>query len=199
MAMDPPSAPLLDGDIVYRILTFCPTFATLQSAILVSKAFHSVFQSHPKVSHLKLLSCPYSNEEFRKSITRAVAYNVIGPALPQALRVARYPYYDDDGYRRQSVEALDLDRATMAAACPEEHGAIVITANDKDKLEENSKVVDTLENIYSLTCVSRLFLQSPHPTLIRDQTKRPHLEHERPHAGRVVALPAGSIPHHALL
>jgi hypothetical protein len=54
MAIDSPGAPPLDDDIVDRIMTFCPTFATLQSAILVSKAFHSVFQSHPKVSHLKL-------------------------------------------------------------------------------------------------------------------------------------------------
>ncbi|KAJ7898993.1 hypothetical protein B0H13DRAFT_2664456 [Mycena leptocephala] len=133
MAIDSPGAPPLDDDIVDRIMTFCPTFATLQSAILVSKAFHSVFQSHPK------------------SITRAVAYNVIGPALPQALRVVRYPYYDDDGDRRPPVQAKDLDPTHMAATCPEEHSAIVVTAEEKDKLQENSKVVDALENIYSLT------------------------------------------------
>jgi hypothetical protein len=42
------SALPVDDDIVDRIMTFCPTFGTLQSMILVSKAFHSVFQTHPK-------------------------------------------------------------------------------------------------------------------------------------------------------
>jgi hypothetical protein len=40
----------LDDDLVDRILTFCPTFTSLQTMILVSKAFYNVYQLHPKVS-----------------------------------------------------------------------------------------------------------------------------------------------------
>ncbi|KAJ7800929.1 hypothetical protein B0H14DRAFT_3885345 [Mycena olivaceomarginata] len=114
----------LDDDILDRIMSFCPTFGTLQATILVSKAFHRVFQAHPK------------------SITRSVAYNIVGPALPQALRVVRYPY---DGY------TSDGDPSTMAETCPEDHDPTVITAAEKTTLEENSRVIAVLEDIYSLT------------------------------------------------
>ncbi|KAL0960749.1 hypothetical protein HGRIS_005772 [Hohenbuehelia grisea] len=62
----------IDDDLVVRILFFCPDFSTLQAFILTSKAIHQVYQRYPK------------------SIVRAVAYNVAGPALPQALRLVRY-------------------------------------------------------------------------------------------------------------
>ncbi|THV03001.1 hypothetical protein K435DRAFT_962671 [Dendrothele bispora CBS 962.96] len=62
----------LDDDIIDRVLQFCPTFETLRSAILTSKSFYNVYQAHPR------------------SLLRAVAYNVTGPTLPQALRVVRY-------------------------------------------------------------------------------------------------------------
>ncbi|KAJ7493967.1 hypothetical protein FB451DRAFT_1215773 [Mycena latifolia] len=121
------SALPLDDDLVDRIMTFCPTFGTLQSLILASKAFHRVFQDHPK------------------SITRSVAYNIVGPALPQALRVVRYPFPVDP----------ESDPVDMATACPEEHGASVITADEKMTLQEDSNVVKKLENIYSLTTKDR--------------------------------------------
>ncbi|KAF8209525.1 hypothetical protein K438DRAFT_1811206 [Mycena galopus ATCC 62051] len=124
-AMPAPSRPGLpvDDDIVDRIMTFCPTFSTLRSTILVSKAFYRVFQTRPN------------------SITRAVAYNIVGPALPQALRVLKYPY---DKYA-----ALDSNPAEMAAACPEEHDP-VIAAEDEEALSQNSQVIAELEDIYSL-------------------------------------------------
>ncbi|KAJ7261073.1 hypothetical protein C8J57DRAFT_472549 [Mycena rebaudengoi] len=115
----------LDDDIIDRIMTFCPTFGTLQSTILVSKAFYRVFQAHPK------------------SITRAVAYIAVGPALPQALRVVRYPYYEYD--------TPDCDSSLMATACPEDHSPSFISAEENVSLQENSRVVATLEDIYSLT------------------------------------------------
>ncbi|KAJ7841926.1 hypothetical protein B0H14DRAFT_3693301 [Mycena olivaceomarginata] len=106
----------LDDDIVDRIMTFCSTFGTLKSTILVSKAFYRVFQTRPK------------------SITRAVAYNIFGPALPQALRVVRYPYHDytspsDDPMNRKSCRrtrklllaledvysVINKDRTSMAS------------------------------------------------------------------------------------
>jgi hypothetical protein len=42
----------------------------------------------------------------------------------------------------------------MAATCPEERGATVITGQDTRKLLENADVMSDFENIYSLTCVS---------------------------------------------
>jgi hypothetical protein len=88
-----------------------------------------------------------------QSITRSVAYNIVGPALPQALRVVRYPY---DGY------TSDGDPSTMAEACPEDHDPTVITAAEKTTLQENSRVIAVLEDIYSLTCVP----SHRHPCLI---------------------------------
>lgn len=147
------SALPVDDDIVDRIMTFCPTFGTLQSMILVSKAFHSVFQTHPKVRRLLCYFDPIGCS--LQSITRAVAYNIVGPTLPQALRLIRYPYWNPnpDG----TAESLwthnqHSDPDTMATTCPEEHGPSVITAEEKKMLQERSKEVETLEDIYSLTC-----------------------------------------------
>ncbi|KAF7336517.1 hypothetical protein MSAN_02283700 [Mycena sanguinolenta] len=111
----------LDDDLIDRIFTFCPEFATLHSLILVSKAF-------------------------RRSITRAVAYNIVGPALPQALRVIRYPYHTADGGDRQQD-----DPGVLATECPEDHDASVISPDEKKSLERNSKTIEALEDIFSLT------------------------------------------------
>ncbi|KAJ7825568.1 hypothetical protein B0H14DRAFT_2517836 [Mycena olivaceomarginata] len=125
--------PDVTDDVVDLILTLCPTFATLQSTILVSKAFYEVFKLR------------------EKSIIWAVAYNVIGPALPQALRVARYPYYEDNSDAYDNTPVEDLNPAIMAATCPEEPGATVITGQDTRRLLENADVISDFENIYSLT------------------------------------------------
>ncbi|KAJ7234361.1 hypothetical protein B0H12DRAFT_1327696 [Mycena haematopus] len=121
----------LHDDVVDRIMTFCSTFDTLRSTVLVSKAFYRVFQSHPK------------------SITMDVAYNLVGPALPQALRVVRYPYHEFDEPYAQYDDTPDGDLSAMAAACPEELHP-VITPWDEQALLENSRVVTALEDIYSL-------------------------------------------------
>ncbi|KAJ6490825.1 hypothetical protein C8R45DRAFT_990998 [Mycena sanguinolenta] len=115
----------LDDDVVDRIFTFCPTFGTLQSLMLVSKAFHRVYQTHPK------------------SITRAVLYNIVGPALPQALRVIRFQY--------NPLHGAQDDPDTLATRCPEDHDLTVITAIEKQQLQQNSKLIASLEDIYSLT------------------------------------------------
>ncbi|KAJ7161544.1 hypothetical protein C8R46DRAFT_350922 [Mycena filopes] len=138
MKMRALSALPLDDDIVDRIMTFCPTFTALQSTILVSKAFYNVFQTHPK------------------SITRAVAYNIVGPALPQALRLVRYDMPDDDEDADLSdgihlSKAADLTPDEVAEKCPEDHAPSVITAAEKSLLQAHSRVVDELEDIYSST------------------------------------------------
>ncbi|KAK7007517.1 hypothetical protein R3P38DRAFT_3027741 [Favolaschia claudopus] len=125
------SALPLGDDVLDRIFTFCPTFTTLHSLMLVSKAFYTVYQTHPR------------------SITRAVAYNIVGPALPQALRAIRYPYGDDED-RLVDREYHKEDADTMATTCPEEHEVSVITAKEKIELQENAQVVQNLEDVYSL-------------------------------------------------
>jgi hypothetical protein len=66
-----------------------------------------------------------------------MAYNTIGPALPQALRALRYLLYDPDGNFRET-DKIDLD--TMATACPEEHDAGVITAEEKQNWSKTQKL-----------------------------------------------------------
>ncbi|KAJ3766802.1 hypothetical protein FB446DRAFT_757070 [Lentinula raphanica] len=63
----------VSDDIIDRFLLFSPTFSSLKAALLTCKQVYRVFQSH------------------RNSVVRAVAYNVAGPALPQALAYIRHP------------------------------------------------------------------------------------------------------------
>jgi hypothetical protein len=68
--------------------------------------------------------------------------------LPQALRVVQYPY-------PACSSARDEEGLNLAAACPEEDiSSSGITAEEQEKLQENAGVVQELEDIYSLTCVS---------------------------------------------
>jgi hypothetical protein len=125
-------------------------------------------------------------------MTRAVAYNMVGPTLPQALRAVRYPLYDPGGNFRETDKD---DPDTISTTCPEEHGAGVITSEEKRKLVENSEVVNTLEDIFGLTCVA-----SPYPChnlcflLFYIQAERPDLTQKYPYAGRILALPKVSAP-----
>ncbi|KAL0062023.1 hypothetical protein AAF712_011101 [Marasmius tenuissimus] len=58
----------LEYDIVHGILVSSPDFVTLGNMILIAKVFHDVFRLYPT------------------STLGAGAYNVVGPALPKALR-----------------------------------------------------------------------------------------------------------------
>ncbi|KIJ60910.1 hypothetical protein HYDPIDRAFT_116592 [Hydnomerulius pinastri MD-312] len=64
-------SPFVNADLVDRILTSLPDFSSLVSTILTSKAVYAVYKAHPT------------------SIQRAVAYNLVGSALPEALRLVR--------------------------------------------------------------------------------------------------------------
>ncbi|KAJ7803014.1 hypothetical protein B0H14DRAFT_2890020, partial [Mycena olivaceomarginata] len=78
-----------------------------------------------------------------KSITYAIAYNIVGPALPQALRLLRYPYPKDKA-------GTSIDPIILATNCPEEHDtASLITAKEKILLQLDSELVEALENLYS--------------------------------------------------
>lgn len=60
-----------NADLVECVLVSLPDFRCLASTILTSKTIYNVFQQHPR------------------SVVRSVAYNLVGPALPQALRLVR--------------------------------------------------------------------------------------------------------------
>ncbi|KAJ6600882.1 hypothetical protein B0H10DRAFT_2082561 [Mycena sp. CBHHK59/15] len=115
----------VDEDVVDRILTFCPTFGTLQSAMLTSKSFYNVFATRPK------------------SITRSVAYNIVGPALPQAIRVLRFVKPDEPVNEYSDLLQSSWPETTDISASP-------ITANEKILLAKNAELVRRLEDIFSV-------------------------------------------------
>ncbi|THV02987.1 hypothetical protein K435DRAFT_748382 [Dendrothele bispora CBS 962.96] len=114
----------LNDDIVDRILTFLTSFSTLRSAILTSKSFYKVFQTRPK------------------SILRAVSFNVVGPALPQALRVVRYNPPDDDS---KETTYDDLPQPELE----DDHEA-PITPKESAELMEIEETARGLEDLFSL-------------------------------------------------
>ncbi|KZT19513.1 hypothetical protein NEOLEDRAFT_944641 [Neolentinus lepideus HHB14362 ss-1] len=66
------SSLLMADDLVDCVLRFLTDFDSLSSLMLVSKQVYDVYNRHPV------------------SIVRSVAYSEVGPALPQALRLARH-------------------------------------------------------------------------------------------------------------
>ncbi|KAJ7867971.1 hypothetical protein B0H13DRAFT_2064834 [Mycena leptocephala] len=107
----------LDDDIVDRIFLFLPDFETLQAAILGSKSMYSVFSAHPH------------------SIVKAIAFNLVGPALLSAINVLRCQPPDDPW--------------TFGHALPEPTEVGVITPEDTRKLSRNALVVNTFQDIFS--------------------------------------------------
>jgi hypothetical protein len=118
------SALPLDDDIIDRILTFLPCFSALRATLLASKHFHTVFKMHPN------------------SIIRAVAYNITGPALPQAMRVIRY------SPRRPDSEG-DSESTPLPTPWAETHPISPITGEEARKLIANAAVVSALEDLFS--------------------------------------------------
>jgi hypothetical protein len=107
----------LDDDIIDRILTFLPDFSALRATILASKQFHTVFKTHPN------------------SIIRAVAYNITGPALPQAMRVIRHPSHSES--------------TPSSTPWAESHPISPITGEEARNLTANAAIVSSLEDLFS--------------------------------------------------
>jgi hypothetical protein len=107
----------LDDDTVDRVLTFLSSFIDLRSAILSSQAFYTVFNARPS------------------SIVEAVAYNEVGPALPQALMVLRYKTKDP---------------------WPEGASLSPISCREAQFLSKNTAVVKALEDLFSSRHVQTL-------------------------------------------
>lgn len=79
----------VDDDIVDRILTLLPDFASLTAAILICKTVHAVFRRHPK------------------SIRHQIALNVLGPVLPIALSVIRASDPVEPHNKKGSIDSSD--------------------------------------------------------------------------------------------
>ncbi|KDQ62628.1 hypothetical protein JAAARDRAFT_30540 [Jaapia argillacea MUCL 33604] len=114
----------LDDDLVDRILTLLPDFSSLRSAIRISKAVHQVFQRRPN------------------SIIRAVAENLVGPSLPQALRVARLQQHSIAKDKRGDFTLDELPAEEIVQN-------VVLTSTDAQLLAKNAPVVHDLEDLYS--------------------------------------------------
>ena len=118
----------LPVDVLHEILEDSPDFATLSVAIRLSKTHNQVFQAHPK------------------SISRAVAQNVVGYGLHSAARLAEY-------HRRCSQWDQDfLTRAEISGLPDEDHFATLDFTKSPTlipKLENNAAAVRALRNFYS--------------------------------------------------
>ena len=110
---------VLDDDIVDRLLRFSQDFASLRAFALSCRTVYDVYRAHPK------------------SITRAVAYGVVGPMLPQALQVIRNQWSDGPSID-DSIHVPPVDATT------------VIARHELDALEHNQDVVRQLEDMFSL-------------------------------------------------
>jgi hypothetical protein len=111
----------LDDDVIDRVLRCLSDHGSLQSAILTCKSVYEVFQAHPK------------------SILRAVARNITGSTLPQALTLVRSQLSPDQVDRRTAVaDVIKVDETT------------VITLDEVMLLKANADVVWELEDLFSL-------------------------------------------------
>ncbi|KAH7923083.1 hypothetical protein BV22DRAFT_1036762 [Leucogyrophana mollusca] len=126
-----PTSPFANADLTDRILTSLPDFKTLQSTILTSKSIYSVFRNRPH------------------SIVRAVAYNQIGPALPQAVRLVRC------GHAKLWLKPVDelLGEDELV-----KHS--ILTNEEVRMLVDKAKVVEGLEDIFSWREKDRNFTTS---------------------------------------
>jgi len=115
----------VNDDVLDRLFHFAPSVDALASLALTSKAFHDVFSRHPT------------------SINLATAYNIAGPALPQAIRVVRCPEYvsiyernNNDDERTACVEnTLPAETMEMSPITTAELRALEHVANVAIKLE----------------------------------------------------------------
>ncbi|KAJ6517946.1 hypothetical protein C8R47DRAFT_1231619 [Mycena vitilis] len=149
-------------DVLGSILASAPDFDTLHAAVRVCSTWHRVFETHPT------------------SVLLAVARNVAGPALAQAMCVLRYPYpektpngwgdgegegEDGDEMEVDDPEATEDDsdeegvkikpkKKTKGAAPPNAvsiyESVGQLTPQERMQLQENAATVRVLEDIFSL-------------------------------------------------
>lgn len=116
----------LPADVIDQILASLPDFQSLAAAIRVSKQHvYAVFKNH------------------RRTILTSVALNVVGPALPHAIRVA---IWQDTGGPDEPVD-LDYDESFKAAT----EFLASLDREHRRYIEENAAAIQKLEDIFSQT------------------------------------------------
>ncbi|KAK7694337.1 hypothetical protein QCA50_001520 [Cerrena zonata] len=124
----------LPSDIVDRILMSIPDFTTLSAALLTSKAHvYNVYQAHPK------------------SVFHAVAYNITGPAIRQALCVAKMAEEAEALYDEESDDS-DEQATVIVELLSDDEQVIEKLLSDKNVtsvLRKNAKIVNKLEDLFS--------------------------------------------------
>lgn len=127
----PMHSSFLNADLVECILRSLPDFQCLVSTILTSKTIYNVFQQHPR------------------SVVRSVAYNLVGPALPQALRFVRCQ--NAQLYSKPVAELLGEDDIQENP---------VFSSEDIRSLVAISTSVQELESLFSWRMKDRRFKTS---------------------------------------
>ncbi|KAF7352190.1 hypothetical protein MVEN_01182300 [Mycena venus] len=148
----------IPNDVLGHILSSSPDFDTLHAALSVCTAWHRVFETHPK------------------SVLEAVARNVMGPALPQAVRFIRYPYPEkspndwpsaDRGGEEEDPEATEdsddemdggASKKKKKAGKPNPHNPMAflesesigqLSPEERVRLQKNADIAEKLEVIFS--------------------------------------------------
>jgi len=111
-------------DVIDRILLLLPTFSALRAILLSSKSFNTVFKHHPN------------------SIIRAIAYNITGPALPQAMRLLRTT-------RDRNLYTVSDPPNSASNIWAETDPISQITPDERCKIVENAAVIKALEDLFS--------------------------------------------------
>ncbi|KIY43069.1 hypothetical protein FISHEDRAFT_69483 [Fistulina hepatica ATCC 64428] len=115
----------VDDDVISRIFTFLPDFDSLYATILTCRHLHSIFKAFPAL------------------FTHAVAENIVGPALPDALNALRSPLLEPPG--------VDF----TPDWCPTFTGVTRIHPYEVCSLVKTAQEIDYLERLFSIKCKDR--------------------------------------------
>lgn len=116
------SAAQLSTDIIHEILVNISDLATLWATIRTCNKHHEAFQAHPK------------------SILRTVLGNAVGPALPQAARLAEYKHRSSENDPHVETLPKENDYQTLSWIPARPIPSI---------LEDHARRIHILRNFYS--------------------------------------------------
>ena len=111
----------LPADVLHQILVRLPDFHSLAATIKVSKYFNAVFQDH------------------RKTILTSVALNLVGDALPYALRLSLWLDKPDGKFVLRFDESIEAAMASLAT----------LSRAQRRLIEANALAIEKLEDMFS--------------------------------------------------
>ncbi|KAJ6464546.1 hypothetical protein C8R45DRAFT_1024371, partial [Mycena sanguinolenta] len=140
----------MPNEVLGHVLASSPDFDTLHASLAVCSTWNRAFETQPA------------------SILQSVARDVVGPALPQAVRFIRYPYpekiqndwvqEDDEGEADSEAAEDDSDEEGPVKAkakvpkpkMPENTTIGKLTPEERMRLQKNTGTVAKLEELFSL-------------------------------------------------